>query len=39
MRICEAGLMGQFSESHMNFKYGKSKIIRATRQDRLYGII
>jgi hypothetical protein len=37
-RICEAGLTGQFTKSHMYFKYGKNKIITATMQDGLYVI-
>jgi hypothetical protein len=34
--ICEAGLMGQFTKSHMYFKCEKNKIITATIQDGLY---
>jgi hypothetical protein len=37
-RICERGLTGQFTKSHMYFKYGKNKIITATIQDGLYVI-
>jgi hypothetical protein len=37
-RICETGLTGQFTKSHMYFKYGKNKIITATMQDGLYVI-
>jgi hypothetical protein len=32
-RICEAGLTGQFTKSHMYFKCGKNKIITAIMQD------